>query len=167
MAKRQVTGYSRTQVALHWTVVVLVAFQFFAHDGIEDAWRAFVQGESAASDGAAVYLHIGAGVLVLLLALARIYLRIVRGAPSPPADEPRFLQVTAEAVHGSIYVLLLLLPFSGSAAWFFGVEAAGGVHAILTNLLLIAIALHVSGALYQHLVRRSQVMMRMLRPERS
>lgn len=165
---RSVTGYSPMQVALHWIVAVLVAFQFFAHDGIESAWRAFTRGQETAEAqmGVMTALHIAAGALIFMLALARLYLRITRGAPAPPADEPRLLQIAAEAVHGAIYVLLILLPVSGSVAWFLGVEAAGSAHALLTNLLLGAIALHIAGALFQHFVRRSGVLMRMFRPER-
>lgn len=162
-----VTGYSPIQVTLHWVVVVLVAFQFLAHDGIERSWRAFVGGEPPPADMTALtYLHIAAGTLVLLLALLRIYLRMTRGAPSPPPDEPRLLQLLAEAVHGSIYLLLLLLPVSGAIAWFLGVEAAGDAHELLKTLLLAAIALHIAGALFQHFILRSQVLMRMFRPQR-
>lgn len=168
----KVEGYSPIQIALHWLVVVLVAFQFLANDGIEDAWRAFV-GEEATPSGAPgdrvilTYMHIAAGLLVFLLALARIYLRLTRGAPSPPADEPRLLQLSAEAVHGSIYLLLLLLPISGATAWFLGVEAAGDAHELFQKLLLAAIVLHVAGALFQHFVRRSEVLMRMFHPKRA
>ena len=164
-----VTGYSPMQVALHWIVVVLVVFQFLAHDGIETSWRAFVRGDDAADADATIlaYLHIAAGLLIFLLALVRIYLRITRGAPPPPVDEPRLLQITAEAVHGAIYLLLFLLPVSGLVAWFLGVEAAGDVHELLKNLLLGAIVLHIAGALFQHFVRRSDVLMRMFKPERA
>ncbi len=164
----KVNGYSPTQVTLHWIVVVLVTFQFVAHDGIEDAWRAIVRdGQPAGEADPVAYLHIAAGTLILLLALARISLRLPRGAPSPPADEPRMLQITAEAVHGSIYLLLLLLPVTGLAAWFLVVEAAGEIHEWLQTFLLLAIALHVGGALFQHFIRRSDVLMRMFKPERS
>ncbi|MBX3572307.1 MAG: cytochrome b/b6 domain-containing protein [Mesorhizobium sp.] len=168
-AKRKVTGYSPMQVALHWIVVVLVAFQFVAHDGIEESWRAWLRdGMRLPTDGwVLAYLHIGAGILILILALARLYLRVTRGAPPPPADEPRLLQWAAEAIHGLIYLLLILLPVTGAAAWFFSVRTAANVHDILQNVLLLAIALHVSGALFQHFVRRSQVLMRMFRPDRS
>ncbi len=97
-------------------------------------------------------LHIGAGSLILLLALVRIYLRLVRGAPSPPRYEAWLLQFTAEAVHVSIYVLLLSLPATGAAAWLLGMPFAGVLHSWLTNFLLGAIALHVGGALFQHVV---------------
>lgn len=164
--KSKVTGYSTAQMALHWIVVLLVAFQFLAHDGIEDVWRAFVLNEPPpAGNSVLAYMHIFAGIAVLLLALIRIYLRLTRGAPAPPEDEPRLLQLTAEAVHWSIYLLLLLLPLSGGVAWFLGVARAGDLHELLQKFLLAAIALHVAGALFQHFILRSQVLMRMLRPQ--
>lgn len=167
MAER-VHGYSPTQIALHWIVVGLVAFQYLAHAGMETAWRAFLRGDPPPADAVVLtYMHIAAGMLVLLLALARIYLRIVRGAPPPPADEPRLLKIVAEAVHGSIYVLLLVLPISGALAWFLGIRLAGAAHALLQNLLLAAIVVHIAGGLFQHFVRRSDVLMRMFRPEPS
>jgi cytochrome b561 len=160
------TGYSPVQVALHWIVVVLVAFQFLAHDGIEESWRAFLRSEMPpAGAWVLAYLHVAAGICVLLLALIRIYIRLTRGAPAPPADEPRFLQLTAEAAHMTIYLLLFLLPLSGAVAWFLGVKFAGDVHELLQNVLLVMIALHIAGALFQHFVLRSQVLMRMFRPE--
>lgn len=164
---RTITGYSTTQVALHWAVAVLVAFQFVASDGIERAWRAFENGEAMAADNAPLtYLHIAAGILILLLIAARIALRLTRGAPPPPADEPRLLQIAGEAVHHAIYVLLVLLPVSGSIAWFAGVQQAGAAHVLFQNLLLVAIGLHIGGALFQHFIRRSNVMMRMLQSQR-
>lgn len=164
--QKPVTGYSSLQIGLHWAVVVLVAFQYVANSGIEAAWDALRRNEVPPADTAALtYLHIGAGILVLLLALTRIGLRVTRGAPPPPADEPRLLQLLSEVVHVAIYVLLLLLPGSGLVAWFLEVPAAGLIHVLLQNALLAAIALHVAGALFQHFIRRTDVLMRMLRPD--
>lgn len=163
----KVKGYSWLQMALHWIVAVLVAFQFLAHDGIEDSWRAFLRSEMPPA-GAAVltYLHIACGILVLALVALRILLRLTRGAPPPPADEPFLLKLVAEAVHASIYLLLLAMPISGAVAWFLGVEIAGDAHELMQTLLLGAIAMHIAGALFQHFILRSQVLMRMLRSER-
>ena len=164
--QKAVSGYSSIQIGLHWAVVVLVAFQYVAHSGMETAWNALRRDEVPPQDVEVLtYLHIGAGILVLLLALARIALRLTRGAPAPPADEPRLLQLSAEAVHIAIYALLLLLPLTGLVAWFLGVPAAGSIHVLFKNALLAAIVLHVAGALFQHIVRRSDVLMRMLRPD--
>lgn len=163
----KVTGYSSMQVTLHWIVVVLVAFQFLAHDAIEESWRTSMRREPPPDTAVLTYLHVATGLLVLILALVRIYLRLTRGVPSPPEDEARLLQIAGEAVHGSIYVLLVLLPISGATAWFLGVQAAGDAHELLKNLLLAAIFFHIAGALFQHFVRRSQVLMRMFRPDRN
>lgn len=163
---KSTTGYSSTQIGLHWAVVVLVAFQYFAHNGIEATWGAMMQHQLPPSNSEKLsFLHVGAGLVILLLALARIVLRVTRGAPAPPADEPRALQLFATTIHLAIYALLILLPSSGLIAWFFAVPVAGATHAFLETALLAAIALHVAGALFQHFVRRSDVLMRMLRPE--
>ncbi len=168
MAKTQVTGYSTAQVALHWAVVVLVVFQFVASSGMAQSWRAFTRGEAAPADAALLTgLHAASGVLILLFALARIALRVTRGAPKPPADEPRILKIVSEATHGLLYVLLIVVPLSGMAAWFGGVEKAADGHEVLKSVLMLVVALHVAGALFQHFVRRSDVMMRMMRPQRS
>jgi len=164
---RHVFGYSALQIFLHWTVVVLVAFQFVTYRGMEAYWQARMQGDPAPENTSALtYLHVGAGLLVLSLALARIYLRIARGAPAPPADEPRWQAFLSEAVHLAIYLLLLALPVSGAVAWLFSLEIAGVAHELLKNILLGAIGLHIAGALFQHFIRRSEVMIRMLSPER-
>ena len=161
-----VTGYSRAQVAFHWSVVVLLVFQYLAHDGIVAMWEASNENR-APPQGSAVlaYLHITSGSLVLILALARIYLRTTRGAPSPPSDEPWILQFVAEAVHMLIYAMILLLPVSGLTAWFLGWELAATIHIWFKNILLGAIVLHIGGGLFQHIVRRSDVLMRMFRPQ--
>jgi cytochrome b561 len=156
-------GYSPAQIGLHWAVVVLIAFQYAAHNGMEAAWTGFLRAESRAGTATLAYLHIAAGTTILILVLLRLYLRLTRGVPAPPAEEPRLLQIVAGVVHLAIYGLLFLLPLSGAAAWFIPLPIAGTIHALLTDALLVAIALHVAGALFQHFVRRSDVLMRMFR----
>lgn len=164
----KVTGYSATQIALHWAVVVLVTFQFLAHNAIEVSWTSYVNDELPPRGNAVLaYMHVTAGLLILGLALCRLYLRITRGAPAPPQNEPRFFKLISEGVHGMIYLLLLALPASGAVAWFMGVRPAAEIHGLLEKLLLFLIAAHIAGALFQHLVRRSDVMMRMFEPEHS
>jgi len=162
-----VSGYSRLQVGLHWAVAILVAFQFLAHNAIEAAWNNGSNDVSPSENTAVlVYMHVAGGLLILALALCRIYLRITRGAPEPPRDEPRIMKIISESVHGLIYVLLFSLPVSGAIAWFLDVKPAALIHEYLQSLLLGLIAAHVAGALFQHLVRRSDVMMRMFAPEK-
>ncbi|MVA82544.1 cytochrome B [Agrobacterium vitis] len=164
----KVSGYSRLQVGLHWAVVILVAFQFLAHNAIEAAWSAHPNGGVPSQRAAVlVYMHIAGGLLILALALCRICLRITRGAPEPPTDEPRIMKIISETVHGLIYVMLLSLPISGAVAWFFNVALAAIIHEYMQALLLALIAAHIAGALFQHLIRRSDVMMRMFAPDKA
>ena len=157
-------GYAPIQIGLHWAVVVLLSFQYVAHKSIEATWDALRRGEAPPAEAEALtYLHIAVGSAVLFLALIRIGLRLTRGAPPPPPDEPRLIQLVADAVHMAIYGLLLLLPLSGLVAWFIGAAWAASSHVLLQTCLLGMIGVHVTGALFQHFIRRSDVIMRMLR----
>lgn len=156
-------GYSTTQIMLHWSVATLVVMQFFVNDEIGDAWRAFAAGGAAdESQAANARVHVVIGLVILALALWRIVLRLTRGAPPPPSDEPRLLRIAASAAHLSLYVLLVLTPLSGAAAWFLVAEPAAAAHGVLRALLFIVAVLHIAGALVQLLVFRSNVFWRML-----
>jgi cytochrome b561 len=143
-------GYSATQIMLHWTVALLVAFQFFLNHGIGDAFRAIMGGEEPT------------GLLILMLALWRIVLRLTLGAPPAPENEGPLLRRVAKITHVALYVLILLVPLSGAAAWFGTLGGAAAAHNILKLLLLAVVLLHIAGALVQHFVFRSDVLMRML-----
>jgi cytochrome b561 len=156
-------GYTSTQIMLHWTVAILVAFQFFLNDGIGDAWRAIAGGNQPTDDAmGAANIHATMGLLILALALWRIVLRLTLGAPPAPDHEPLLLRRIAKGVHVLLYALILLVPMSGAAAWFGGVAPAATAHNVFKALLLITVVLHIGGALVQHFVLRSDVLTRML-----
>lgn len=165
MAEAKPVAFSRTQIALHWTVAVLIAFQFLAHDGMEHLWRATQRGGTvSATDTNMAYLHIFCGCLVLVLVIWRLALRFTRGAPAAPAAEPVALRLVAAASHFALYALIIILPVSGLAAWFFGATPAAGVHVIAKTVLLPLIFLHAAGALAHHFVWKTDVLKRMLVP---
>ena len=93
-------GYSTAQIALHWTVAVLVVLQIVLHDGIVAAYAA-VRGVGAAteSDLFLADLHAAFGIAVFALVLLRMALRVRRGVPQPPQDEHPVLRVAARATH--------------------------------------------------------------------
>ena len=166
MAEAKPVTFSRTQIILHWTVVALIAFQFLAHDGMEHLWRASQRGGTvSASDTNLAYLHIFCGCLVLMLVLWRLVLRLTRGAPVAPEAEPVALRVVAALSHFALYALIIVLPVSGLAAWFFGVAPAAGVHLIAKTVLLPLIFLHAAGALAHHFIWKTDVLKRMLVPQ--
>jgi cytochrome b561 len=155
--------YSLSQILLHWIVALLVLAQVLNDDAIARVWRA-LRHDPAAIPGALAQAHVWIGVLVLVLVVWRLGLRLTRGAPPPPADEPRPLRIAAVATQLLLYALLLAVPLSGLAAWFGGVRPAAGLHEALKLPLLALVALHFAGALYQQVVRRSDVLARMLSP---
>ena len=157
-------GYSRTQIALHWTIAVLILAQFLNDDAIGTAWRAVRRGTEAAG-GVPATVHLLAGIAILALVIWRIALRLTRGAPPPPAEESRPLRIAAAATHGTLYLLLLALPLTGLAAWYGGIGPAAGLHETLKTVLMLLIFLHIGGALFQQFVLKSGVVARMLRPQ--
>ncbi|MGC4025381.1 MAG: cytochrome b/b6 domain-containing protein [Mesorhizobium sp.] len=158
-------GYRASQIALHWTIAVLVAFQFLASSGIEQAWRAFrrdgVVGDAFSSLALA---HIVVGVAVLLLMAARVWLRLKHGAPPADPTEPVVLQWLAKLAHVALYLLLILLPISGLAGWISGNGTPIQAHLIAKTILLPLIGLHVLGALVHHFFWKTNVLRRMMVP---
>jgi len=158
------TGYTTTQIALHWIIFLLVAAQFVFHDAILEAWNQIARGETPAFSWL-VSGHVFGGILILLLVIWRITIKIKRGSPALPEDESRALQIIGHATHGLLYLLLILVPISGLSAWFLNVGLAAQAHSLMKLPFLVLIALHLAGAIYQRVVLKSGVMERMVRPE--
>lgn len=153
--------YSTLQIALHWIIMVLILFNFLAHDGIEAAWEAATTATPlAAGDALFANLHVIVGSAMLALALLRLALRLRLGAPAAPPG-PRAQQLAGHLVHWGIYLLLFALPISGMAAWFGGVGPAAAAHEVMKSLLLILVALHIAAALYHQFVMKDNLLARM------
>jgi cytochrome b561 len=156
-------GYTRLQIALHWVIFLLIAAQFVFHDGIEAAWEAVERGTDASFSVMAAQ-HVFTGLLVLALVLLRLGIKLRRGAPVMPEEEPEILKLTARVAHLLLYVFMVLVPLSGAAAWFAANENAAEGHELFKSILLLLIALHFVGALFQRFVLKSDVMTRMMKP---
>lgn len=157
------TGYTRTQIRLHWIVVALIVLQYALHDTISDAWDAALDGAEVGFDPL-IAQHVLMGGLVAILAFWRLGLRLTHGAPPPPEREHPALKLLAHATHWAFYALMVLMPVSGAVAWFGGVEGAAQGHNAMKVVLLALIALHVAGALFHQFVLKTDVMARMKRP---
>lgn len=156
-------GYSATQIGLHWAVAALVLFQLLGSEGMENAWRASARGaDASAGDARFATFHAISGILILLLMIARLVLRLTRGTPPPPPQEPRFGRILSRATHDLIYLVLILMPLGGAAAWFGGVAIAAEAHELMKYPLIGLIALHFAGVLAQYFVFRTDVPARMM-----
>ena len=156
--------YSSTQIALHWTIVALILVQWLTHDAMEDFWDRVEDGEAFGLPGDPVaLLHMVSGASILLLMLVRIVVRLRLGAPPLPAGMPRILKLAAHLDHFAFYAVLILLPLSGSAAVFLGIEDAADLHGTLFLLLLLLLGAHIGGVAYHTFVRDDAILWRMIR----
>ncbi|HRO10698.1 cytochrome b/b6 domain-containing protein [Amaricoccus sp.] len=153
-------SYSRAQKALHWAIALLVGLQYLAFDEIGRAFGMGMRsGEFTVTGG--VRAHVVTGIAILVLMLWRIGLRLTRGAPPPPADEPPLAQRAAVAVHWAFYGLLVALPVSGLLAWFLPSGPLGGLHDLGRMLLMWLVLLHVGAVLVHQIWWRTGLIRRM------
>ena len=170
-------GYTRTAIALHWAIALLIFVAFplgvYMHD------------LPLSPDKLRLYsYHKWIGISVLLFAAARLLWRIGHRPPPLIAGMPRWQAVAAHAVHHSLYLLIVAIPLSGwlmsSALGFpvvwFGVlplpdlvaknkelgELLKVVHQGLNLTLLLLVVVHVGGALKHQFVDRDGTLARML-----
>ena len=173
--------YSRTARALHWTTVALLAVQFpvglyMVYRGNSlNVWDNLTNGLYSG--------HKLAGVTILLIVLWRLVYRTIRGAPAhEPTIEP-WQRVVSRLNHWGLYALLIAAPIAGfigislfPALDIFGLfslpaivapdkeaaKMAFDVHGVLVLLLALLIAMHVGAALYHYVIRKDNVLGRMI-----
>lgn len=163
MARENPRGYSMLQILLHWAIAVLIIFQLFVNDGMQLAFGDRMDG-NVVEDGAWALLHIAVGLAVLALAVARVVVRLMRGAPIAHDDKPALINWAGFAVHGLLYAFIFLMPITGLIAWFGASDLAAEAHEIGRLLLILLIILHVVGAFAEHFVFRNDTLLRMFRP---
>jgi cytochrome b561 len=130
-----------------------------------------------------VSIHKPLGVAILVLAVVRLVVRFMNGAPALPPEMPEPMKLAAHLSHYAFYVLMIAMPLIGwammSAAGypivlFDGVTlppilpASREMHALLWDahrLLALAffalILLHFAAALFHGLIRRDGVFQQM------
>jgi len=104
--------YTRTAVVLHWLVAALILANValaLSFDALPDEWVRPV-----------IDTHKSTGITVLGLVLLRILWRAGHPPPPLPPGYARWERLGAQAAHGMLYALMLLLPISGwmhDSAW--------------------------------------------------
>lgn len=158
-----VSGYSKVQIRLHWAIFILILLQYVLHEPMAMAWEARLLGQEP-EPSVLVLQHVVGGLLILVLVVWRLMLRLGRGAPALPEDEPALLKGVAHLTHFALYALMLLLPISGAVAFFAGQEGAAAAHDVMRAVMLLFVLLHIVGALYQQFVLKTNIMDRMRTP---
>jgi cytochrome b561 len=126
-----------------------------------------------------VSIHKLLGIAILVLALIRLVVRLIYGAPSLPPDLPEPMKLAAYLSHYALYTLMIAMPLIGWAMLStaaYPVVLYGGVHLppilplsdslhallwdahfYLAFAFFALILLHVAAALFHALVRRDGV----------
>lgn len=156
-------GYSRTHIALHWIIAVLIVWNYVISDGMGTALDARVGGNAV--QGWQHLSHIWIGGAVLSLTLLRLVLRRTDGVPDPKEVGVTWLDVTALWTHRVLYLLLILVQTLGLIAWFARIPLAGDLHVYAMNALIILALIHATAALFHHFVLKDGLLWRMARPE--
>ncbi|GEO85751.1 MULTISPECIES: cytochrome b [Alphaproteobacteria] len=163
MSSSPVLSYSIPQRLIHWLMAGLIFFNLIFTEGMEELTEAAEEGQTPSADMiASANIHAYVGIGILCLAVLRLILRLTHGAPEAPADEPPVVRLVGKIVHGTFYLLFLVMPAAGIAAYYFGIGTAGELHAGPMKLLMwVLIVLHVGAVLVHQFVWKTPVIQRM------
>lgn len=153
------TGYSLTQITLHWLTAIAVLVAWFAHNAMKDiaeaAWDA--------GEGPFLTVHTVAGALALIFILTRLFLRYRHGAPEPEGSQ--MIKTAAKWGHRLLYTLVIIVPLLGVSMWFGGFQNLSNFHEIAATVLMLAALGHAALAIWHQFVRKDGTLMRMLKPQ--
>ncbi len=172
-ARSTPTRYGAVPIAIHWITALallgLLVSGFRAADMLDDVAKTAI-----------LRIHTAVGIAVLALTLARILWWVaVDKKPAYPAGQPRWQQIASAAVHGLLYLAVLLMAGSGIAMM--ALSGAGDIvwggaaaplpdfrefapraaHGIGATLLIALSLAHVAAALYHQFILRDRLLARM------
>jgi cytochrome b561 len=171
------TRYTRTAVALHWLMALLLIGLFGVGIYMSDL--------PLSPQKLKIYSwHKWAGITAFLLVAIRLAWRAGHRPPALPAGMPAWQKTASHALHHLMYLLMVAIPVSGwlmsSAKGFqtvyFGVlplpnllsknkelgELLATVHASLNFTMAALVVAHIGAAVKHHLLDRDDVLARML-----
>lgn len=163
-AKAAGRGYSGIQIALHWLIAALVAFQLIFGESMTASVDAMAEGGTASPvDQAVANLHYWFGIAILALVVLRLFVRLTHGAPVSPVGIPGWMAVASRITHWIFYVLLVAVPVTGLLG-FYTEGPFGDIHSWAKPVFIGLIALHASAALFHQFWLKDGLLRTMLVP---
>ena len=162
MPARSLSGYTGIQIALHWIIAALVLIQLIFGESITETIEAIERATRASPlDQFFAATHYWAGIAILALVAARLWIRAVAGAP--PASQDGWMATAANLSHAAFYIVLILMPIFGLLAFYIG-EPYGEIHELGKPVLVVLIALHACAAVYHQFWLKDGTLRRILVP---
>jgi len=162
-------------ITLHWLVGVMFLGVFVL---------GFLMVDMPAPDKFEWYdLHKSLGVLILMVAVPRLLWRLKEGGLKPVSQSSLGINLLAKLIQWGLLFSTLAMPLSGLAmsigsgrtVSIFGVEViaegaeipwleelASTIHHMAVELIIVALALHIIGAIKHQLVDKDRTLIRML-----
>ncbi len=168
--------YDAVARTLHWVMAAAIMALWVVGHMIDALPKGPVRSE-------VIGLHKAIGVVLLVLAVARLAWRLARPQPPLPASMPAMERLMASAGHFALYSLMVLIPVDGvlmsqsggREVSVFGLvlpslvgkndalrEIFKGGHEVLGWVLAAVLVGHVAAALRHRFILRDEVMDRML-----
>lgn len=179
MMQTQIRRYAKAAIWLHWITAILMLFiLFYADDYIR-----VPRGGSLA--GWRPSAHASIGILIGLLALARLFWRMGNPPPALPGHMSRWTVLASHTVHRAFYGLMIAIPVTGllaivpfgddrlnlDAVTFLGFLPVAimpdlgawtiDMHALLSNVAQALVIVHVSAAMVHQFWKKDRLMDRM------
>ncbi|TCL65244.1 cytochrome b [Rhizobium sp. BK251] len=165
------THFNIVQRLLHWLMAIAILAMLFIGVGmLSTTMPKYV---------ALLATHKTLGIAILVLAVIRLIVRFVSGAPALPADLPEPMKLAAHLSHYALYALMIGMPLIGWAmmsAGAYPVVLYGDIrlpailpqndwthtllwnaHSYLAFLFFALVLMHIAAALFHALVRRDGV----------
>lgn len=163
---------------LHWGTGLIIFAQFvtgflrYFKVISADTWGIFY-----------TYWHMPAGIAVLALVLFRLAWRLAQPHPALSDHATWWERLSAHGIHIYLYLAMILMPLTGWIGFnalkidvdplgialprlFWDIRPLSfimaDIHLYLAVGLIVALALHIAGALKHHLIDRDQTLIRML-----
>lgn len=156
------TSYSRLQIILHWLIAALIIAAWFTPEDMGRALRTRIETGATGIEGNTLHVWLGSAAFALIL--LRVIVRLVQGAPGPVPGSSPLMASAAVWGHRLLYLLMIVTPAAGAAAWYGGIKPAGETHEILGNALMLVALGHALVAIWHQWVNKDGVMARMTRP---
>ncbi|WP_299355104.1 cytochrome b [uncultured Shimia sp.] len=162
----------------HWLVaaamVAMLVFGVYLHEFVP----------RGPEKGALIGIHKAVGVVVLIYGVWRVGYRLIQGFLEETTAMPKWQSTLAKVVHWVLLISVIAMPLTGVLGSYFGgrdidvfglftiasameptkglSDAFMGMHGVFAKMTILALVLHVLGAIKHHYIDRDDTLKRML-----
>jgi len=176
MLKNSESQYGVVAKGFHWLLFLMLTFSIIAGNFLADMPKGAEKLEAAG-------MHKSFGAIIITLIFLRLFWRLFNVQPGDPEGTTAIQGRLASVMHWGLYLLMFAQPLSGilmsQAAGvpvsFFGLfefpvfldkniplaKFCRETHGIVWILLVLAVIGHVGAALYNHFIKKNNVLKRM------